>query len=156
MHGHYHAIARTLSQQHFSSCFVALLLSKRLLPANPPLSIHIALSFILSLWQIIGSSKVAIPNCLYTHNSSPSIQATVHPSILPSSHPAIPSSYFLFLFLSLPSPWWWCITVTAIAISALYLVYYDKLLLKKGHIHTHMQKGRTQINCFLICGSYWG
>lgn len=118
---------------------MALLLSKRLLPANPPLSIHIALSFILSLWQIIGSSKVAIPNCLYTHNSSPSIQATVHPSILPSSHPAIPSSYFLFLFLSLPSPWWWCITVTAIAISALYLVYYDKLLLKKGHIHTHAE-----------------
>lgn len=47
-HTQTHTHTHTLSQPHFSSCFVAVLLSKRLLPANQPLSIHIALSLILT------------------------------------------------------------------------------------------------------------
>lgn len=116
---------------------MALLLSKRLLPANPPLSIHIALSFILSLWQIIGSSKVAIPNCLYTHNSSPSIQATVHPSILPPSH-----SFLLFSFsLSLPP-----VSLVVVYysdshshISTLSGILWQAVIEKGAHTHTHAE-----------------
>lgn len=95
MHGHYHAIART--HYHSSIFHHVLWLCCWVRDCCQQIhhfpSILPFLSYSLSLWQIIGSSKVAIPNCLYTHNSSPSIQATVHPSILPPSH-----SFLLFSF----------------------------------------------------------
>lgn len=84
------------------------------------------LSYSLRLWQIIGSSKVAIPNCLHT---------PVHPSIHPPTH------FLLLHSLSLhpyPSPSRWCISVSHSHISTLSATLW-RAVLKRGHTHTFTQ-----------------
>lgn len=139
MHGHYHAIART--HYHSSIFHHVLWLCCWVRDCCQQIhhfpSILPFLSYSLSLWQIIGSSKVAIPNCLYTHNSSPSIQATVHPSILPPSH-----SFLLFSFsLSLPP-----VSLVVVYysdshshISTLSAILWQAVIEKGAHAHTHVE-----------------
>ena len=86
-HTHTHTHTHTEQQQHFSSCFVALLLSKRPLPANPPLSIHIALSLILTR---------SLTNYRFIESCHTKLLIHTLQSLRPSVHPSISSSCFPF------------------------------------------------------------
>lgn len=94
-HTHTHAAA---AAQGSPSCVLVALLSKRLLPAKRPRSIHIALSLRLT------------PSLPRVHLKLPYQIAYTPQSIHPSTHPS--SRFLLVLFHSLhpyPSPWWRCI-----------------------------------------------
>lgn len=139
MHGHYHAIART--HYHSSIFHHVLWLCCWVRDCCQQIhhfpSILPFLSYSLSLWQIIGSSKVAIPNCLYTHNSSPSIQATVHPSILPPSH-----SFLLFSFSLSLHPVSLVVVYYSDShshISTLSATLWQAVIEKGAHAHTHAE-----------------
>lgn len=141
MHGHYHAIART--HYHSSIFHHVLWLCCWVRDCCQQIhhfpSILPFLSYSLSLWQIIGSSKVAIPNCLYTQLQSihSSNRPSIHPSILPPSHSLLLFSFSLSLYpVSLVVVYY---SDSHSHISTLSAILWQAVIEKGAHAHTHAE-----------------